>query len=53
MKLSKVEKIVVAVILLGLILVGGTFLLIMPSFERIGKETKTLEANLLEKVLSM
>lgn len=49
MKLSKVEKIVVAVILLGLILVGGTFLLIMPSFERIGKETKTLEANLLEK----
>ena len=49
MKLSKVEKIVVAVILLGLILVGGTFLLIMPSFERIGTETKTLEANLLEK----
>lgn len=49
MRLSKVEKIVVAVILLGLILVGGTFLLIVPSFERIGKETTILEANLLEK----
>ena len=50
MRLSKVEKIVVAVILLGLILVGGTFLLVVPSFERIGQETKVLEANILEKL---
>lgn len=49
MRLSKVEKIVVAVILLGLILIGGTFLLVVPSFERIGKETTVLEANLIEK----
>lgn len=49
MRLSKVEKIVVAVILLGLILVGGTFLLVVPSFEEIGKAQKMLDANLEEK----
>ena len=50
MRLSKVEKIVVAVILLGLILVGGTFLLVVPSFNEIGKATKMLEANIEEKL---
>jgi hypothetical protein len=49
MKLNKIEKIIIAVILLGLILVGGSFLLVVPGFEQIGKNTKELAANLEEK----
>lgn len=49
MKLNKIEKIIIAVILLGLILVGGTFLFVMPSFQRIEKESKTLASNIKEK----
>ena len=49
MKLNKVEKIIVAVILLGLILVGGTFLFIVPSYQQIEKNTKTLAANIAEQ----
>lgn len=49
MKLNKVEKIIIAVILLGLILVGGAFIFVVPSFNEIGKNSETLAANLLEK----
>lgn len=49
MKLNKIEKIIIAVILLGLILVGGTFIFVMPSFEKIGKESKTLVSNIAER----
>ena len=49
MKLNKIEKIVIIVILLGVILVGGGFVFVMPSFEAIGRNSKTLAANLLEK----
>ena len=49
MKLNKVEKIIIAVILLGLILVGGTFLFVVPSFKEIEKQSLILVANLEEK----
>ena len=49
MKLNKIEKIIIAIILLGLILVGGTFMFVMPSIQEIDKQNKTLDANLKEK----
>ncbi|MBO6302435.1 MAG: hypothetical protein J6N15_08375 [Ruminiclostridium sp.] len=49
MRLNKLEKIIVAVILLGLILIGGTIIFVKPSFDQIGRNTKTLQANIEEK----
>ena len=49
MRLNKVEKIIVAVILLGVILVGGAFLFIVPTFSKMDKANKTREANIAEK----
>ncbi len=49
MKLNKLEKIIVSVILLGLILIGGSIIFVKPSFDQIGRNTKTLQANLDEK----
>jgi hypothetical protein len=49
MKLNKIEKIIIAVILLGLILVGGTFMFVVPSFKEIEKNNKVLAENRLEK----
>ena len=49
MKLNKIEKIIVAVILLGVILVGGAFMFIVPTFEKMDKANKEIEANKLER----
>jgi hypothetical protein len=49
MKLNKVEKIIIVVILLGLILVGGAFMFVVPSFQQIGKNNEVLAKNLQEK----
>lgn len=49
MKLNKIEKIVVVVILLGLILGGGFFLFVMPSYKKIDVAQKKLDANLQEQ----
>lgn len=49
MKLNKIEKIVVIVILLGLILGGGFFLFVMPSYKKIDAAQKKLDANLQEQ----
>ncbi len=44
MKLNKIEKIIVVILVLGVILGVGTFMFVKPSFDKIGVETKTLEA---------
>jgi len=49
MKLNKIEKIILVVILLGLILVGGAFMFVMPSFNQISKNNDVLAKNLQEK----
>ena len=49
MKLNKVEKIVITVILLGVILIGGTFMFVIPSFNQIGANGKVLAANIVER----
>lgn len=49
MKLNKVEKIILVVILLGLILVGGAFMFVIPSFNQIGKNNDVLLKNQQEK----
>lgn len=49
MRLNKVEKIIVAVILLGVILVGGAFMFVVPTFDKMDKATKTRDANMVEK----
>lgn len=49
MKLNKIEKIVVIVILLGLILGGGFFLFVMPSYKKIDAAQKKLDSNLQEQ----
>ena len=49
MKLNKIEKIIVAVIILGIILVGGAFMFIVPTFDKMDKANKARDANLLEK----
>lgn len=50
MKLNKIEKIIVAVILLGLILVGGAFIFVLPSFQNIEKNSAVLVKNMQEKL---
>ena len=50
MKLNKIEKIIVAVILLGLILVGGAFIFVLPSFQNIAKNSAVLVKNMQEKL---
>ena len=49
MKLNKIEKIILVVILLGLILVGGAFVFVVPSFNQINKNNDVLTKNLQEK----
>lgn len=49
MKLNKVEKIVITVILLGVILIGGTFMFVVPSFNQIGANGMVLAANIVER----
>ena len=44
MKLNKVEKVIVVIIILGLILGLGIFMLVKPSFENIGKQQKVLDS---------
>lgn len=44
MKLNKVEKVIVVIIVLGLILGLGIFMLVKPSFENIGKQQKVLDS---------
>ena len=44
MKLNKVEKVIVVIIVLGLILGLGIFMLVKPSFEDIGKQQKVLDS---------
>lgn len=50
MRLNKLEKIIIVVILLGLVIIGGGFMFVLPSYENIGKNSKTLASNLQEKV---
>ena len=44
MKLNKIEKVIVVIIIIGLILGLGIFLLVKPSFENIGKQQKVLDS---------
>ncbi len=49
MKLNKIEKIFVIVVILGLILVGGFFLFVMPCFTNIENANKTRDAAISER----
>ena len=49
MKLNKIEKIIVAVILLGVILVGGAFMFVVPTFDKMKSADKKIETYKTEK----